>query len=116
MSHANALLTAQGRLAAGRCVVDDGWPLRRAAERFQVSVTHGQAVGRPVPREGAGRDGRPVQPPARSPRRTPTRRERRIIAPAGEPAGGARPGSDSSWACTPRRSTGCCSRYGLANR
>ncbi|MFB9739405.1 IS481 family transposase, partial [Streptomyces thermocoprophilus] len=22
-----------------RCVVDDNWPLRRAAERFQVSVT-----------------------------------------------------------------------------
>ncbi len=39
MSHANALLTPRGRLALARCVVEDGWPLRRAAERFQVSPT-----------------------------------------------------------------------------
>ena len=38
MIHANALLTPRGRLELARCVVDDGWPLRRAAERFQVSV------------------------------------------------------------------------------
>jgi transposase InsO family protein len=37
--HANAPLTELGRLRLARCVVDDGWPLRRAAERFQVSVT-----------------------------------------------------------------------------
>lgn len=28
-----------GRLRLARCVVDDPWPLRRAADRFQVSVT-----------------------------------------------------------------------------
>ena len=28
-----------GRLRLARCVVDDHWPLRRAADRFQVSVT-----------------------------------------------------------------------------
>jgi transposase InsO family protein len=39
MSHANAPLTPLGRLRLARCVVEDGWPLRRAAERFQVSVT-----------------------------------------------------------------------------
>ena len=39
MPHANAPLTELGRLRLARCVVDDGWPLRRAAERFQVSVT-----------------------------------------------------------------------------
>ena len=39
MSHANAPLTPTGRLRLARCVVDDGWPLRRAAERFNVSVT-----------------------------------------------------------------------------
>ena len=39
MSHANAILTPRGRLRLARCVVDEGWPLRRAAERFQVSVT-----------------------------------------------------------------------------
>ena len=37
MSHANATLTPRGRLLLARCVVDDGWPLRRAAERFHVS-------------------------------------------------------------------------------
>jgi transposase len=37
--HRNAPLTATGRLCLARCVVDDGWPLRRAAERFQVSHT-----------------------------------------------------------------------------
>jgi transposase InsO family protein len=36
--HRNALLTPRGRLELAQCVVDDGWPLRRAAERFQVSV------------------------------------------------------------------------------
>ena len=38
MPHANAVLTEKGRLKLARCVVEDGWPLRRAAERFQVSV------------------------------------------------------------------------------
>jgi transposase InsO family protein len=38
MPHRNAPLTELGRLRLARCVVDEGWPLRRAAERFQVSV------------------------------------------------------------------------------
>ena len=39
MPHANATLTPKGRFALARCVVQDGWSLRRAAERFQVSPT-----------------------------------------------------------------------------
>jgi hypothetical protein len=39
VSHANAILTPRGRLLLACCVVDDRWPLRRAAERFSVSVT-----------------------------------------------------------------------------
>ena len=39
MSHRNAPLTPTGRLRLARCVVEDGWSLRRAAERFQVSAT-----------------------------------------------------------------------------
>jgi transposase InsO family protein len=35
--HANALLTPRGRLALARAIVEDGWSLRRAAERFQTS-------------------------------------------------------------------------------
>jgi len=41
--HANALLTPRGRLALARAVVEDGWSLRRAAERFQTSP---QTAGR----------------------------------------------------------------------
>lgn len=37
MSHANATLTPRGRLALARCVVEDGWSVRRAAERFQTA-------------------------------------------------------------------------------
>jgi transposase InsO family protein len=37
MPHRNAPLTETGRLRLARCVVEDGWPLRRAAERFQVT-------------------------------------------------------------------------------
>jgi hypothetical protein len=32
--HADALLTLRNRLALAQCVLDDRWPLRRAAERF----------------------------------------------------------------------------------
>ena len=39
MSHRNAPLSETGRLRLARCVVDERWPLRRAAERFQVSPT-----------------------------------------------------------------------------
>jgi len=39
MVHGNAQLAPAGRLRLARCVVDDGWPLRRAAERLSVSVT-----------------------------------------------------------------------------
>jgi hypothetical protein len=67
MPHRNAPLSETGRLRLARCVVDDGWPLRRAAERFQVSVTTAQRVGGPLPRLGRHRDGRPVQPPTCQP-------------------------------------------------
>ena len=39
ITHANARLTPAGRLVLARCVVEDGWTLRRAAERFQTSVS-----------------------------------------------------------------------------
>ncbi|TYQ05573.1 UNVERIFIED_ORG: transposase IS481 family protein, partial [Gordonia westfalica J30] len=37
MTHRNAFLTERGRLSLAQCVVDQGWPLRRAAERFNCS-------------------------------------------------------------------------------
>jgi transposase len=39
VSHRNAPLSETGRLRLARCVVEDRWPLRRAAERFQLSPT-----------------------------------------------------------------------------
>ncbi|PNE39639.1 MULTISPECIES: IS481 family transposase [Streptomyces] len=79
MSHRNAPLTETGRLRLARCVVEDGWALRRAAERFQVSPTIAQRWAdryRLLGEAGmADRSSRPHH----SPRRTPTRTERRII-------------------------------------
>jgi transposase InsO family protein len=79
MPHRNAPLTETGRLRLARCVVDDGWPLRRAAERFQVSPTTAQRWAARYRTMGeAGMTDRSSRP-HRSPRRTPSRTERRII-------------------------------------
>ncbi len=79
MSHANATLTPRGRLLLARCVVVDGWSLRRAAERFGVSVTTAKRWADRFRALGAaGMTGR-CSRPHRSPRRTPTRVERRIL-------------------------------------
>ena len=79
MSHANALLTPRGRLLLARCVVEQGWTLQRAAERFQVSpTTAARWAGRYSQQGVAGMVDRSSRP-HRSPRRTPTRLERRII-------------------------------------
>jgi transposase InsO family protein len=62
-----------------RCVVEDGWPLRRAAERFQVSATTAARwAGRYRAAGSAGMADRSSRP-HHSPARTPTRTERRII-------------------------------------
>ena len=37
MSHANAALTPRARLRLARLIVDHGWPIARAAERYDVS-------------------------------------------------------------------------------
>ncbi|MET7992208.1 IS481 family transposase [Amycolatopsis sp. NPDC005232] len=79
MSHRNAPLSETGRLRLARCVVDEGWPLRRAAERFQVSVsTAVRWAGRYREHGEAGMADRSSRPHA-SPHQTPTRVERRII-------------------------------------
>ncbi|MFD9706414.1 IS481 family transposase [Lentzea sp. NPDC059081] len=79
MTHANAPLSELGRLRLARCVVEDEWPVRRAAERFQVSVSTAQRwAGRYRELGAAGMTDRSSRP-LTSPRRTPTRTERRII-------------------------------------
>jgi transposase InsO family protein len=77
--HRNAPLTETGRLRLARCVVNDGWPLRRAAERFQVSPTTAARWAARYRHSGAaGMADRPSRPRS-SPRRTPVRVERRIV-------------------------------------
>jgi transposase InsO family protein len=79
VSHRNAPLSETGRLRLARCVVDDGWSLRRAAERFQVSVTTAvRWAGRYRELGEAGMVDRSSRP-HRSPQRTAIRTERRII-------------------------------------
>ncbi|WP_420079679.1 IS481 family transposase [Streptomyces sp. JL4002] len=79
MPHRNAPLTETGRLRLARCVVEDGWPLRRAADRFQVSPTTAQRWAARYRTLGeAGMYDRSSRP-HHSPRRTLTRTERRII-------------------------------------
>ena len=79
MVHRNAPLSETGRLRLARCVVEDRWPLRRAAERFQVSVTTAARwAGRYRDQGQAGMADRSSRP-GHSPRRTPMRTERRII-------------------------------------
>ena len=79
MSHANAPLTPTGRLRLARCVVVDGWPLRRAAERFGVSVTTARRWAHRYRAEGeAGMVDRPSRP-RRCPHQTPRRTERRVV-------------------------------------
>ena len=78
MTHANAPLAPEGRRRLARLVVEEGWPVRRAAERFQVSpATASRWVGRY--RAGQPMEDRSCRPHL-SPGRLARRTERRIIA------------------------------------
>ena len=79
MSHRNAPLSETGRLRLARCVVEDGWPLRRAAERFQVAVTTAARWAKRYRELGAAGMADRSCRPHHSPNQTPTRTERRII-------------------------------------
>lgn len=79
MVHRNAPLSETGRLRLARCIVDDHWPLRRAAERFQVSVTTASRWAARYRELGAAGMADRSSRPHHSPNQTPTRRERRII-------------------------------------
>ncbi len=78
VSHANAPLTPEGRRRLAVLIVEEGWSLRRAAERFQCSPATAKRwadryrVGQPL----TDRSSRPVS----SPNRLSRRAEHRIIA------------------------------------
>lgn len=79
VTHPNAPLTPTGRLALAHCVVEDGWAPRRAAERFQASHTTARRWADRYCEHGETSMHDASSHPHRHPRRTPTRRERRII-------------------------------------
>ena len=74
MSHANAALTLVARLKLARLIIDDGWPVRRAPERYDVSwPTANRWAQRCRERGTAGmadRLSRPQTCPARTPQPT----------------------------------------------
>jgi transposase InsO family protein len=79
MVHANAVLTPRGRLLLARLVVDEGWPIVRAAEHFRVSwPTAKRWASRYVAMGAAGMTDRSSRP-HRSPNRTPQPAVRRIV-------------------------------------
>jgi hypothetical protein len=71
VAHRNAPLTELGRLRLAQCIVDQGWPQARAAERFQVSrptahrwATRYRALG---PAGMTDRSSRPRHSPSQTP-------------------------------------------------
>lgn len=78
MTHVNAPLAPVGRLRLASLIVEEGWAVRRAAERFQVSPATASKWAARL------RAGEPMidrsSKPMSSPTRSPLRLERRIIA------------------------------------
>jgi transposase InsO family protein len=79
VSHANAALTPRARLRLARLVVDQGWPIARAAERYDVSwptakrwVDRYRLLGPAAMNDASSR-------PHHSPCRTPTPVVRKIV-------------------------------------
>lgn len=79
MPHRNAPLTETGRLRLARCVVDDGWPLRRAAERFQVSHTTAARWATRYRQLGVSGMSDRSSRPHHQPRRTPAKIETEVL-------------------------------------
>jgi transposase InsO family protein len=78
MTHANAPLTPVGRQRLAELIVIQGWPVRRAAERFQVSPATASKWARRY-RSGLPMTDLPSRPHL-SPTRVPTRLEHRIVS------------------------------------
>jgi transposase-like protein len=77
--HANAPLTPTGRLRLARCIVESKWTLRRAAERFGVSVTTAKRWTDRYRAEGAAGMGDRSSRPHRCAHQTSRRAERRVL-------------------------------------
>src|SRR3954454_22395291 len=79
VSHANAALTPRARLKLARLIVDEGWPVARAAERFQVAWPTAKRWADRYRQLGeSGMQDLPARP-HRSPRKTPQPLVRKIV-------------------------------------
>ena len=79
VSHANAALTPRARLRLARLIVEDGWPVVRAAERYDVAWPTAKRWADRYRAEGpAGMNDRSSRP-HRSPSKTPQPAVRRIV-------------------------------------
>ena len=79
MSHANAALTPRARLKLARLVVDQGWPIARAAERYDVSWPTAKRWAQRYRQLGPGGMGDASCRPRRSPNATPQPVIRKIV-------------------------------------
>ena len=79
-THANAALTPRARLRLGQLVIDQGWPIARAAERYDVSWKTAAKWAERYRDEGAAGMVDRSSAPRRQPHRTPPRVVRRIVS------------------------------------
>jgi transposase-like protein len=79
MSHANAALTPRARLRLARLVVDQGWPIARAAERYDVAWPTAKRWADRYRRLGPAGMVDASSRPHRSPTRTPAPVVRKIV-------------------------------------
>jgi transposase InsO family protein len=78
-THANAALTPRARLRIARLIVEEGWPVPRAAERYDVSWRTAKKWAERYRAEGpAGMNDRSSRP-HRQPNRTPQPMVRKIV-------------------------------------
>jgi transposase InsO family protein len=79
VSHANAALTPISRLKLARLVVDQGWPMARAAERFDVSWPTAKRWADRYRQHGPAGMNDASSRPRHSPKRTPAPVVRKIV-------------------------------------
>jgi len=79
VSHANAALTPRARLRLARLVVDQGWPIARAAERYDVSWPTAKRWADRYRQSGPAGMNDASSRPHHSPNRTPKPVVRKIV-------------------------------------